>query len=116
MKKFNESGRELSNNEVFTDPNVGADLIRKIKDLDLYDSNKRILEPCAGTGDFIQGIINVLMEDFGHSFETAQSMIHAVEWFPDNCVVIRSRFPLVKLWHGDFLNRDSWVEIPIENN
>ena len=111
VKKLNDSGRELTNNEFFTAPNVAANLIRQIKNLDLSDPNKCILEPSAGEGDMIQGIINVLMEDFGHSFEVAQSMICAVEYFEDNCMKIRERFPLVELWCGDFLHKETWRKI-----
>ena len=103
--------RKRTSNEVFTPLEVTLDLLRK-SEVDLSDSSKRILEPAAGEGDMIEGIIKYLMEDFGHSFETAQSMIHAVELFEDNCKVIRKRFPLVELWQGDFLeDKSTWKKI-----
>ena len=99
------TGRERNNNEWFTPLEVTTALLDNFLDPEDYkDSTKRILEPAAGEGHMIEAIIQWLIDNCGHDRMTAESMIHAYELEPDNCEVIKSKFPnLGKLVCGSYV-------------
>lgn len=109
--------RSKKYSEVFTPNDMIIKMLEEIEDFDWYDPNKKILDPCAGKGNFVIYIIEKLMitlkniiedeeERYKHIIE---NMIYMYEIQEESCNQIKNIFSMngkykVNIYNKDYLN------------
>lgn len=108
IEKQKKRGKERvkTTGEVFTPLVLAKRMVKALPAHFLECPDTAFLDHSAGDGNFLVALVEVLMEDYGHSRESILSRIYAVDLMPDNIQRLRERLGVTEE-HPNFVCHDS---------